>query len=245
MRRSARSSRADLGKRPSPRPVATARRGAAVGRCALALVLHHQSAAIVASCPWRSHAARGNARATRRSASSMPDGRVACDRGVSRSGGLHVTPVKQCINCIERRGGSAGIVFASGQHSRQRAELPDLRRRPWDAPARRKALTRESRHVTLQTDGQIAKLPCRFAPRSTVGRRNHDRTRPEVCIISWSPGVRHRHLTRVHPFHCRIAQCARVGTTTWRNVALPPSARTLNGQRLTEMGLSKLVMSDP
>ncbi len=148
--------------------------------------------------------------------SSIRGGRFASDSGVSHGGGIHTTPVKQCINCIERRGGSAGVIFASAQHSRQHTELPDLSRRPLDAPARRKALTRESRHVSLQTDGQIAKLPCCFAPHSAVGGRNHDRPGRRVRIVSCSPGARHRQPTRVHPFHWRIARCARVGTTTWR-----------------------------
>ncbi len=216
MRRSARSSRADLGKRPSPDQLP--QRGAA-RRSGVAHWLSCRSTKVLQSL----QAVHGDCTLhevvleKRGLRSSMPGGRVACDGGVSRSGGIHVTPAKERINCIERLGGSAGIVLALGQPSRQHTELRDLSRGPRNAPARRKALIREFRYVSLQPDGQIAKLPCCFAPRSTVGGRNHDRTGPGVRIISSSPGMRHRQPTRVHPFYCSIAQCARVSTTTWRN----------------------------
>jgi hypothetical protein len=60
-----------------------------------------------------------------------------------------MTPLKECLNCLERRAGPARVLLAHGQRPCQHTELPDLSRRPLDAPARRKAPIRELRHISL------------------------------------------------------------------------------------------------
>ncbi len=120
--------------------------------------------------------------------------RIAGDRGAGR-GGLGLAPMQEGVDCIKRRDSAARVVLAQRERSCQHTQLPEFSRRPLDAPARRQAPIREFRDVPLQTDRQIAELPCCFAPRSAVGGRNHGRTRPSEPMAACSPGARHQQRT--------------------------------------------------
>ena len=81
----------------------------------------------------------------------MRDSRITGHRG-STGGDVTITPMQQGIDGIERRDSAPRIVLAQGKRSRQHTQFPKLRRRPLDAPPRRKAPIRELRNVPLQTD---------------------------------------------------------------------------------------------
>jgi hypothetical protein len=75
-------------------------------------------------------------------------GRIAGHLGIGR----RMRPLDERVDRAERRDGTPGILFAQPERSGQYSQLPELCRRPLDAPARRKAPIRELRDVPLQTD---------------------------------------------------------------------------------------------
>jgi hypothetical protein len=78
----------------------------------------------------------------------MSRGRIAGHLGTGR----RMRPLDERVDRAERRDGTPGIVFAQRERSGQCSQLPELSRRPLDAPTRREAPIREFRDVPLQTD---------------------------------------------------------------------------------------------